>query len=145
MSKKNPKEQAGLSGWQKVKLLHEEVLKLSSHLHIWYHGVYPHPPTPPSPLATPLPALTLTLIKAKEPTQVSRRLRGCFLKTALLTRGEPNHELNSAHVRSSRSTCEQASPSLRSVATVFWMSLIDQGPLGFVSVYPKVSYSCPSL
>lgn len=44
MSKKNPKEQAGLSGWQKVNLLHEEVLKLSSHLHIWYHGVYPHPP-----------------------------------------------------------------------------------------------------
>lgn len=85
MSKKNPKEQAGLSGWQKVNLLHEEVLKLSSHL---VPRCVPPPPTPPSPLATPLPALTLTLIKAKEPTQVSRRLRGCFLKTALLTRGD---------------------------------------------------------
>lgn len=86
MRKKNPKEQAGLSGWQKVKLLQEEVLKLSSHL---VPRCVPPPPTPtPTPLATPLPALTLTLIKAKEPTQVSRRLRSCFLKTALLTRGD---------------------------------------------------------
>lgn len=81
MRKKTPKEQASLSGWQEVKLLHEEVLKVSSHL-----VRQCVPPTPP--LATPLPALTRSLIKAKEPMQVSRRLRGCFLKTALLTRGD---------------------------------------------------------
>lgn len=80
MSKKNPKEQASLSGWQEVKLLHEEVLKHSSHL--------PQPCVPPSPLALPPPALIPPPHKVKEQMQANRTLPRSFLKIAFVNAGD---------------------------------------------------------
>lgn len=82
MSKKNPKEQASLSGWQEVKLLHEEVLRHS--LHLLQQCAPPYPLWP----CLSVPALTLSLIKVKEQMQVNRMPRSYFLKTVFVSTGD---------------------------------------------------------